>query len=158
MRALLQRVSSASVQHKQTLQKHEISHGMVVLLGIAQNDTQEELEYLVKKLLNLRIFSDSADKMNLSILQTKGEILSVSQFTLYGDTRKGNRPSFSDAAPANLAEALYNHFNEELRVRLGKERIKTGFFAADMEVQITNDGPVTFLLESHAKREKILSK
>ena len=151
MRALLQRVTSASVQHKQTKQKNEIAHGMLVLLGVAQDDTEEDLKYLVKKLVNLRIFDDAAGKMNLSIQQTNGEILSVSQFTLYGDTRKGNRPGFSEAAAPELAKSLYHAFNQELRLQLGEERVKTGFFAANMEVKLSNDGPVTFLLESKGK-------
>lgn len=124
----------------------EISRGLVVFLGINREDTMADLEYLAEKIINLRIFADDTGKMNLDIQETKGEILLVSQFTLYGDCRKGRRPSFTKAALPEKAEQLYLDFCNYLK---GKGlRVATGRFGAMMRVEITNDGPVTFILDS----------
>lgn len=124
----------------------EIDKGYVLLVGFTNGDNEETLIKMVKKIVNLRIFRDDNDKMNLSIKDVNGSILSISQFTLYGDARKGNRPSFIEAAKPELASVLYDNFNEKLR----KENIKveTGIFGADMKILFTNDGPVTILLDS----------
>ena len=140
MRALVQRVSEASV----TVDGREISRigpGLLVLLGVRRGDTEAEADRIAAKLLALRIFEDADGKMNLSVGDAGGEILCVSQFTLYGDTRKGNRPSFIDAAPPEEAEPLY----ERVREALGAQG---GVFGARMAVALTNDGPVTLLLET----------
>ena len=145
MRAVLQRVTQAQVDVEgKTVGK--IGPGLLVLLGIAPGDTTQQAEWLAEKIISLRLFSDEAGKMNLSLIDTRGEILVVSQFTLYGDCQKGRRPSFTGAAPPNVAEPLYVHFIDACRM-LG---IKTeaGIFGASMQVSLTNDGPVTMLLES----------
>lgn len=146
MRALIQRVASARVEVDGAV-TGQISSGLLILLGVAKEDTVADAAYLVTKIANLRIFSDDAGKMNLSLLDTGGEALVVSQFTLYGDCRKGRRPSFDRAAPPELARALYEEFVELLR----KEYISvaTGIFQADMKVHLTNEGPVTILCESN---------
>ncbi len=139
MRALVQRVSRAAVtvdgEHVA-----QIGPGLLVLLGVRRGDTKAEADYLVRKLNQLRIFEDDDGRMNLDVQQAGGAILVVSQFTLYGDARKGNRPSFVDAAPPEQAEPLYERFSD----RLGAER---GVFGAMMDVELVNDGPVTLLLE-----------
>jgi D-aminoacyl-tRNA deacylase len=140
MRALVQRVSRASVTVDGRLLA-EIGRGMVVLLGVRRGDGEDEADRIARKLLALRIFEDNEGKMNLSVADVDGEILCVSQFTLYGDARKGNRPSFVDAAPPEEAEPLY----ERVREALGA---KGGRFGARMAVELVNDGPVTLLLES----------
>ena len=140
MRALVQRVSDASV----TVDGREVARigpGMLVLLGVRRGDTDAEADKLAAKLLALRIFEDDAGKMNVNVRDGGGEIICVSQFTLYGDTRKGNRPSFVDAAPPEQAEPLY----ERVRAKLGAQG---GVFGARMAVALTNDGPVTVLLEA----------
>lgn len=145
MRACVQRVSSASVTiDGQVVGK--IASGLVVLLGVAEGDTAADAEFMANKLIHLRIFCDENDKMNLSLLDTRGEMLVVSQFTLLGDCRKGRRPSFVDAAPPEDAHALYETF-----VSLVEEtgvRVATGTFQAMMDVALVNDGPVTMLLDS----------
>lgn len=145
MRIVLQRVTKASVtiNGKET---KEIGQGLVVLVGFCPEDTQREVEALADKTVNLRIFSDQDDAMNLSLLDVEGELLVVSNFTLYANSRKGRRPSFSAAAPPKQAEALYQDFLAELR-ECGRPMI-TGEFAADMQVALVNDGPVTILLDS----------
>lgn len=145
MRAVVQRVKKSSVKVSGEI-IGEISKGINVLIGISKEDTLEDLKYIKEKIFNLRIFSDENDKMNLSIKDIQGEILIISQFTLYGDCRKGRRPSFINALGGEEAVALYNAFVEEC----SKEglKIQTGEFGADMEVEIVNDGPVTLLLES----------
>ena len=145
MRAVIQRVKSASVRVEDEI-VGEIGKGLLVLLGVSNDDSEKDASYLVEKTLNLRIFEDSDDKMNLSLLDIKGEILVVSQFTLYGDTRKGRRPSFIDAAPPEKANTLYEYFVSEVRRNL--LRVETGKFQAKMDVALVNDGPVTILLDS----------
>jgi D-tyrosyl-tRNA(Tyr) deacylase len=147
MRALIQRVSRARVTTGEEL-LGEIERGYVVLLGIGQRDTRSEADWLVKKLLELRLFSDAAGKMNLSLSDLGGQALVVSQFTLYADTRKGRRPSFTDAAPPPSAIPLYEYFCE--RLRASGTSVATGRFGADMQLEIHNDGPVTLWLEREA--------
>lgn len=147
MRALIQRVTSAHVSvRNETV--GAIQHGMVILLGIKSGDTEADAVYIAEKCSALRIFEDAEEKMNLSINDVNGSILAVSQFTLYGDTRKGNRPSFIDAAPPAAAKPLYEKFVARLRELLGSERVRTGVFGAMMQVAMVNDGPVTVLVES----------
>ncbi len=145
MRAVIQRVLEAGV----TVQGEEtgrIGCGLLVLLGVGSGDSEEDSIYLAEKTVNLRIFPDNADKMNLSILDIAGEILVVSQFTLLGDCRKGRRPSYAGAAGPDLAETLYEHYVKELRRYIGK--VETGRFQQMMQVRLINDGPVTLLLDS----------
>jgi D-tyrosyl-tRNA(Tyr) deacylase len=144
MRAVLQRVTEARVIVDQAV-TGEIGPGLLVFLGVSKLDTEADAEFVAQKTLNLRIFSDEQGKMNRSILDTGGALLVVSQFTLYGDCRKGRRPSFDDAAPAGQARALYEHFVTIARRSL---RVETGIFQADMAVSLTNDGPVTLIVES----------
>jgi D-tyrosyl-tRNA(Tyr) deacylase len=150
MRAVLQRVSSASVtahlDSKPTV-TGSIGRGLVVLLGITHSDTTAEADFLLDKIVHVRIFSDEAGKMNRSLLDAGGALLVVSQFTLYGDCRKGRRPSFDAAAPADTARALYEYFVEAARQRCSVP-VETGVFQAHMEVALVNDGPVTLILET----------
>lgn len=145
MRACVQRVSSASVTVDGEV-VGKIDAGLVVLLGVAGGDTQADAEFMADKLVNLRIFCDQNGKMNLSLLETEGEMLVVSQFTLLGDCRKGRRPSFVDAAPPEVANALYETF--VARVEAIGVQVATGTFQAMMDVALVNDGPVTMLLDS----------
>lgn len=145
MRALIQRVSAARVEVEGSI-TGAIGAGLLVLLGVRRGDTEADAEALVDKVLGLRIFEDTAGKMNLSLLDTGGALLVVSQFTLYGDTRKGRRPSFDMAAPPEEANRLYEHFVAKARER-GVET-RTGVFRAMMSVTLTNEGPVTFLVET----------
>jgi D-tyrosyl-tRNA(Tyr) deacylase len=124
----------------------EIEHGLVVLLGIARDDTKEDADYLAPKIIALRIFDDAKGKMNVSVKDIDGGLLVVSQFTLYGDVRRGLRPSWSDAAAPEIAEPLYDYFVESSRKLLG--RVETGSFRKMMQVELVNDGPVTILLDS----------
>ncbi len=145
MRAVIQRVIKGSV----SVEGREISainRGMLVLLGVGREDKAEDVQYIADKLAGLRIFADDAGKMNLSLSDIKGEILAVSQFTLYGDARKGRRPSFSEAALPGSAESLYEQLISELKAR--GFTVKTGIFGADMQLGLINDGPVTILLDS----------
>ena len=145
MRAVLQRVTRASVRvGGETV--GEIGAGLVVLLGVARDDEESDALYLVEKVLNLRVFEDAEGRMNLSLAEAGGALLAVSQFTLYGDVRKGRRPSWFDAAPPELARPLYEFFVAEARAR--GARVETGSFQAMMEVELVNDGPVTILLDS----------
>lgn len=149
MRAIVQRVSEASVSVKENESLKEINKigkGLVVLIGVGKEDREEDAEYLAEKISYLRIFPDENDRMNLSILDVKGEILAISQFTLYGDCRKGRRPDFTLAAPPEMAIGLYEKFMEKVRAK-GVE-VKSGEFQARMLVEIHNEGPVTILLES----------
>ena len=145
MRALVQRVTSARVEVEGEI-TGDIGAGLLVLLGVRCEDTEAEAEALLEKVLELRIFNDGAGKMNLSLLNTGGELLVVSQFTLYGDTRRGRRPSFDLAAPPEQANRLYEHFVACAR-RRGVET-QTGVFRAHMAVSLINDGPVTLLVET----------
>lgn len=146
MRAVVQRVShSKVVVDGQTTGC--IEKGLMVLIGIGRGDTQKDVEYLANKVANLRIFEDENEKMNLSVQDINGAILVVSQFTLYGDCRKGYRPSFTDAAPPQEANLLYEEFVKTLREKHAM-RVETGVFQASMQLYIHNDGPVTILLES----------
>lgn len=145
MRAVIQRVSKAKVTVEQEI-TGKIGKGILVLLGVAVDDTEKDALYLVEKILNLRIFEDTKDKMNLSLLDIAGELLVVPQFTLYGDARNGRRPSFIAAAPPEKADALYEFFLTEARKQITK--VETGKFQAMMDVEIVNAGPVTILLDS----------
>ena len=145
MRAVLQRVTRASVQVEgETV--GEIECGIVVLLGIAHDDTVQDVKYLAEKIATLRIFDDAEGRMNLSVTDVSGALLVVSQFTLYGDARRGRRPSWSMAAAPETAEPLYDAFITEARESVG--RVETGSFRRMMEVELVNDGPVTILLDS----------
>lgn len=145
MRAVLQRVTCACVRVEgETV--GEIGPGLVVLLGVARDDGEQDVLYLVEKVLNLRIFEDAEGRMNLSLAESGGALLAVSQFTLYGDARKGRRPSWFDAAPPELARTLYEFFIAEARAK--GAHVETGSFQAMMEVELVNDGPVTILLDS----------
>ncbi|KPB05133.1 D-aminoacyl-tRNA deacylase [Bacillus sp. CHD6a] len=145
MRVVLQRAKRAEVRVDGDV-VGKIDRGLMLLVGVTHEDTNEDAAYVAEKVANLRIFEDEQDKMNLSLLDVKGEILSVSQFTLYGDCRKGRRPNFMDAAKPDHAETIYEAFNEELR---GKGvTVETGRFGAMMDVDFVNDGPVTFIVES----------
>jgi D-aminoacyl-tRNA deacylase len=148
MRAAVQRVSRASVRiDGQTV--GEIGRGLLVLLGVGKDDTATDTEWMIKKLLALRIFPDDAKNMNRSVTDISGGILVVSQFTLYGDARKGTRPSFTDAMPPTEAERFYNDFMTKLRAATSLQ-VAEGRFAAMMDVELVNDGPVTIVLDSHA--------
>lgn len=145
MRAVVQRVSSSKVTVDEEV-VGKVNKGLLVLLGVTHDDTSKDVDYIVDKVTNLRIFEDENDKMNLSLKDIDGEILAVSQFTLYGDCRRGRRPSFSDAARPDVANPLYEEFVQKVR-DLGIN-VGTGKFGAHMMVDLTNDGPVTILLES----------
>ena len=145
MRALVQRVSQASVSIS-GLVRSEIGEGLLVFVGVRKDDTHSRAEQLAQKVINLRIFSDDEGKMNRSLLEVAGQMLVVSQFTLYGDSRKGNRPSFSEAANRDLAEQLYEYF--VIQCRRSGVPVSTGVFQAHMEVRLVNDGPVTLMCYS----------
>ena len=146
MRIVIQRVGHASVTINQQV-KSSIGKGLLVLLGIGTSDEEEDIQWLVRKLIGLRIFDDDAGVMNLSVTDIKGEIIVVSQFTLMASYKKGNRPSWIHAAPHEISIPLYNRFCEVLSSALGKD-IGTGEFVADMKVNILNDGPVTICMDS----------
>jgi D-tyrosyl-tRNA(Tyr) deacylase len=147
MRALVQRVKQCSVTIDGTLQ-NSIDHGILILLGIKNGDTEADAQYLAERCSSLRIFEDATGKMNLSVKDVGGKVMVVSQFTLYGDTRKGNRPSYTDAAPPQIAESFYNHFIIYLQNILGDTCVGSGVFRAMMDIELINDGPVTLMLES----------
>lgn len=144
MRAVIQRVDKARVRVGREI-IGSIGHGMLIFLAIHQDDRQEQVSQMATKLLNLRIFADQQEKMNLSLKDTGGEILVVSQFTLYADTGKGNRPSFFESAKPDKAERLYNQFIEILQQE--KFKVASGFFGAKMEVELLNQGPVTLIID-----------
>lgn len=145
MRAVIQRVTRARVTVADQI-IGEIGKGLVVLLGIARDDTKDDADYLIPKIISLRIFDDAEGRMNVSVKDVDGGLLVVSQFTLFGDVRRGLRPSWSDAAAPEVAEPLYNYFVESSRKLLG--RVETGSFRKTMQVELVNDGPVTLLLDS----------
>ena len=146
MRAVIQRVSHASVTINGNC-KSAIKEGLLVLVGIEEADGQEDIEWLCKKIVNLRIFDDENGVMNKSVLDVDGEILVISQFTLHASTKKGNRPSYIKAAKHEVSVPLYETFCNELSISLGKQ-VGTGEFGADMKVELLNDGPITLLLDS----------
>ena len=145
MRVVLQRVSHASVTVEEKV-IGKIQRGFLLLVGVTHDDAMEDMEYLVRKIVQMRIFEDEEGKLNRSVQDIGGEILSVSQFTLYADTKKGNRPSFSKAAPGDVALEMFEQFNGLLRDT--GIPVETGQFGADMKVELLNDGPVTILLDS----------
>ena len=147
MRALIQRVDSCSVL-VDGVTVGSIGKGMLVLLGVGKEDTPPDADVLAARCSALRIFDDGAGKMNLSVIDMGGEVMVVSQFTLYGDTRRGNRPSYSDAGNPQDAEKLYAMFVDSMRSRIGEKRVATGMFRAMMKVQLVNDGPVTVMVET----------
>jgi D-tyrosyl-tRNA(Tyr) deacylase len=149
MRAVIQRVSRASVSIK-TRVKSEIGPGLLVLVGIEETDTEADIDWLCNKIVQLRIFNDSNEVMNLSVQDTGGSILAISQFTLHAKTRKGNRPSYIKAARPEVAIPLYNDFVNRLSFLLGKE-IGTGEFGAMMQIELINDGPVTIIIDTKEK-------
>lgn len=148
MRVVLQRVAHASVTVEEKV-IGKIQRGFLLLVGVTHDDAMEDMEYLVRKIVQMRIFEDEEGKLNRSIQDIGGEILSVSQFTLYADTKKGNRPSFSKAAPGDVAIEMFDQFNALLR-ETGIP-VETGQFGADMKVELLNDGPVTILLDSKTR-------
>jgi len=148
LRAVIQRVSQAAVSINER-EVGRIDHGLLILLGVHETDTQTDVDYLIKKIAQMRIFEDEQGKMNLSIEDVKGALLSISQFTLFADTKKGNRPSFIAAALPETAIPLYEAFNEGLRQR--GITVETGEFGADMAVSLVNDGPVTIIIDSQNK-------
>ena len=152
MRALIQRVKEATVSIKGSVH-NEIGKGFLIFLGISHKDTKDEATYLAQRCADIRIFGDEQEKMNLSINDCGGSALVISQFTLYADTRKGNRPSFTDAATPDVAESLYEEFIGRLMGELGEPRVKKGVFRAMMDVKLINDGPVTILIESKEKEQ-----
>jgi D-aminoacyl-tRNA deacylase len=149
MRAVLQRVTSAKVTANKT---HEasIGQGLMVLLGISQSDTTEDLDWLLNKIINMRIFNDEAAVMNKSVMDVAGEMLVVSQFTLYAQIKKGNRPSYIQAAAHEIAIPLYTLFLQKAEQLMGKP-VHSGIFGADMQIDLTNDGPVTIIIDSKNK-------
>lgn len=149
MRTVIQRVQHSSVILDGVV-KSAIKQGLLILLGIEDADTREDIDWLTKKIAALRVFDDADGVMNLSVKDIGGEILVVSQFTLYASTRKGNRPSYIHAAKPDTAIPLYEAFVAEMGIRLGKE-VQTGAFGANMQVELLNDGPVTILIDSKIK-------
>lgn len=146
MRVIVQRTTNATVRIGGEVVGH-IDRGFMLLVGITHNDTQDDADYIAKKVAQLRVFEDADGKMNLSIKDIGGAILSISQFTLYGDVRHGNRPSFIQAARPEQALPLYEYFNTRLRTAYGLH-VETGRFGADMQVEFVNDGPVTIIIDS----------
>ena len=150
MKVVIQRVSTASVSIDQEVYS-EINRGLLVLLGIEENDTDVDILWLAKKLVNLRIFEDANQIMNLSLKDINGELLLISQFTLYASTKKGNRPSYIKAAKPEISEPLYHRFIKVVEEILERS-IKTGVFGADMKVALLNDGPITIIIDSKDKK------
>lgn len=147
MKLVIQRVKSASVSIDGQVY-NAIQQGLLLLVGVGPEDQREDLDYAVRKIVNMRIFSDDEGKMNLSVKDIQGEILSVSQFTLFADTKKGNRPAFTGAAKPDMAEAFYQEFNQELAKEVS---VEAGVFGADMQVELVNNGPVTIILDTKNK-------
>jgi len=144
MKIIVQRVKQAQVSIEGQVYS-QIKQGLLLLVGVGPEDQAEDLDYAVKKLVNMRIFSDAEGKMNLSVKDIKGEILSISQFTLFADTKKGNRPAFTGAAKPDMAKAFYQDLNRKLAKEIP---VETGVFGADMQVELINDGPVTIILDT----------
>ena len=149
MRVIVQRTSRAEVRIEGQI-FGKIGKGFLLLVGVTESDTRADADYLAGKVAQMRVFEDSGGKMNLSLSEVEGQILSVSQFTLYADCRHGNRPSFIQAARPEVAEPLYNYFNDVLRQQYGMH-VETGQFGADMKVDLVNNGPVTVILDSKDK-------
>jgi D-tyrosyl-tRNA(Tyr) deacylase len=149
MKAIIQRVKKATVSIEEKTHS-SIQHGLLILLGIEESDTQEDITWLSKKIAQLRIFSDENDLMNLSVIDVKGEILVVSQFTLFASTKKGNRPSFIRSAKPDIAIPLYESFISSIQ-KLIPAPIQTGVFGADMQIELINDGPVTIIIDTKNK-------
>ena len=147
MKVVVQRVKSSSVTIDNKLY-NSINKGLMVLVGFTEGDNTSDIDYIVKKIVNLRIFDDESGIMNKSIIDTKGSILSISQFTLYADTKKGNRPSYINALNGNIATKLYDEFNNKLKNLVNT---KTGIFGSDMQVSLINDGPITIIIDSKNK-------
>ncbi len=145
MKVVLQRAQGAAVTVREEI-VGQIDHGFVALVGVTHEDTAEDVDYLVNKTVNLRVFEDKLGKMNLSLKDVEGSILSISQFTLYGDTRKGRRPNFMQAAKPDIADFLYEKFNDKLRA--AGIHVETGSFGEMMDVSFTNKGPVTMIIDS----------
>lgn len=149
MKVVIQRVSQASVTIAEKIVAH-IQHGLLILVGIEEEDNNEDIDWLVNKIINLRIFADANHVMNLSVKDINGDIIVVSQFTLHASTKKGNRPSYLKAAKPEISIPMYEGFVAQLEIALGK-KIQTGIFAADMKVSLLNDGPVTIIIDSKNK-------
>ena len=147
MKIIIQRVKKAQVSIEGQVYG-QIQQGLLLLVGVGPEDQQEDMDYAVRKLVNMRIFSDDEGKMNLSVKDIQGEILSISQFTLFADTKKGNRPAFTGAAKPDMAEAFYQDFNQKLAQEV---TVQTGIFGADMQVELINDGPVTIILDTNTQ-------
>jgi D-aminoacyl-tRNA deacylase len=145
MKVVLQRAKNAAVSVDSEI-KGQIDKGLMLLVGVTHADSEKDADYLAEKIINLRIFEDENGKMNLSLKDTEGSILSISQFTLYGDTKKGRRPNFMEAAKPDHAKVIYDYFNDKLKT-LGVN-VQTGIFGAMMDVAFTNDGPVTLIMDS----------
>jgi D-aminoacyl-tRNA deacylase len=145
MKIVLQRAKNAAVSVDSEV-KGQIDRGLMLLVGVTHDDTEKDADYLAEKIINLRIFEDENGKMNLSLKDTEGSILSISQFTLYGDTKKGRRPNFMEASKPDHAKQIYDYFNEKIKT-LGVH-VQTGVFGAMMDVEFTNDGPVTLIMDS----------
>jgi D-tyrosyl-tRNA(Tyr) deacylase len=148
MRGVVQRVSDGGVNISAENYEQKIGRGIVILLGIKSGDTEKDVNFLADKCSNLRIFNDENDKMNLSLKDVKGEALIISQFTLYGDASRGNRPGYTEASRADEAIPLYESFIARMKNNIGEEKVKSGIFGAMMEVKIINDGPVTIIIDS----------
>ena len=151
MKAVVQRVKSASVTISEKKYHQEIGKGLLILLGIKIGDKEEDTNFVADKCSNLRIFEDAEDKMNISIKDVEGEVLIISQFTLYGETAKGNRPSFTEAAKPEEAIPLYEKFIARMKSNLGNNKVKEGIFGSMMDIQLINYGPVTVLVESNER-------
>ncbi|MFM7024403.1 MAG: D-aminoacyl-tRNA deacylase [Flavobacteriales bacterium] len=149
MKAIIQRVKHASVTVDHSL-TGKIDLGLLILLGVQEGDSSEDLEWLAGKIAKLRIFSDAEGKMNLALQEVKGRILVVSQFTLLASTKKGNRPSYENSAKPEIAKEMYERFCKRMEVLLN-DKVETGIFAADMKVELLNDGPVTIIIDSKNK-------
>ena len=147
MKAVLQRVKKAKVLIND-IEERSIDFGIVVLLGIDNNDNKEDVDWLVKKVVNMRIFNDKSDVMNLSLIDINGSIMIISQFTLIALTKKGNRPSWNNAASSKEGKYLYNKFIEEFKLLYNQKKIQTGIFGEDMKIELNNNGPVTIFFDS----------